>query len=90
MKYFLANFTLRDGEHEHLEVATISKRSVESARKWGHGQLYEYGETPKHSLWSYGDGETAVTDYALTGTADEYAVLSKYLFCATPKLEITT
>jgi hypothetical protein len=88
MKYFLASFTLQDGEHEHIEHATASKRSVETATRWCEGELYEYGEERKRQLWHYGDGETAVTDYSLTEiTAEEYAVLSKYLFCATPKLE---
>lgn len=60
MKYFLASFEIRDGEHEHsgefIVKATTIKKAWKMAEKEQHDVFdKEHGKT----YWDYGDGTTA-------------------------------
>lgn len=80
MKYYLADFTQHDGEHEHIERLVLSSESEEAARKLCDAELYDCGGEPEGSMFGYGDGETAVSKYDLTQLSkDEFGVLRKYL-----------
>lgn len=58
MKYFLAKFTITDGEHEHLDQCVIKAKNRDKAFKIAmkEGHDPEGGKT--ESYFSYGDGLT--------------------------------
>lgn len=80
MKYYLAYFTQNDGEHEHIDRITVKATSETKANKLCMSELYEYGNSKTSSIFSYGDGETAIKKYWLSEIPyKDYKVLAKYL-----------
>ena len=61
MKYFLAQYEIRDGEHEHIDYGMFKATSFKQAEKLAEAQAFDnldVDETDNH-YFAYGDGLTA-------------------------------
>ena len=59
MKYFLARFTIYDGEHEHGGEFVVKAKSLDTARQIAMKEQHDVGSDEANTWWDYGDGLTA-------------------------------
>lgn len=64
MKYYLIAYVQQDGVHEHIDHAIAQTDSLEKLQELANSEMYDYGESPDDSLFSYGDGETAMNSWS--------------------------
>ena len=58
MKYFLATFTITDGEHEHLDQCVIKAKKRDDAFKIAMKEGHDPEGEKTESYFSHGDGLT--------------------------------
>jgi len=88
MKHYLAQFTCRDGEHEHRYEALIRANDIDQATTIAQSHVYECGDDDGHE-WDYsdnlpftafGDGITACElERVKEIPRADYEVLKRYL-----------
>ena len=84
MKYVLATYKQKDGEHEYAEHLIIKGQTLEEIRKLAEQQEFDYGDdTEPMQFFSYGDGETSceLSDDLIEITEEEAILFHKRGLC---------